>query len=72
MFETLKMAPPDAILGLAEAFRQDPNPEKINLSVGVYKNQAGTTPILDCVKAAEKKLLAEETEKSYLSIDGSP
>ena len=72
MFETLEMAPPDAILGLAEAFRQDPNPDKINLSVGVYKNQDGITPILDCVKVAEQKILAEETEKSYLSIDGSP
>ena len=72
MFETLEMAPPDAILGLAEAFRNDSNPDKINLSVGVYKNQQGITPILDCVKAAEQKLLAEETQKSYLSIDGSP
>ena len=72
MFETLQMAPPDAILGLAEAFRQDPNPEKINLSVGVYKNQQGITPILKCVKAAEQKLLSSETEKSYLAIDGCP
>ena len=72
MFETLEMAPPDAILGLNETFRNDSNPDKINLSVGVYKNQDGITPILDCVKAAEQKLLAEETQKSYLSIDGSP
>ena len=72
MFETLKMAPPDTILGLAEAFRKDPNPEKINLSVGVYKNQDGETPILESVKAAEQKLLREETEKSYLAIDGCP
>ena len=72
MFETLEMAPPDAILGLAEAFRNDENPDKINLSVGVYKNSNGVTPILECVKAAEQKLLTEETQKSYLAIDGSP
>ena len=72
MFETLEMAPPDAILGLAEAFRNDENPDKINLSVGVYKNSDGVTPILECVKAAEQKLLTEETQKSYLAIDGSP
>ena len=46
MFESLSMAPPDAILGLGEAFRKDSNPNKINLSVGVYKDAAGNTPIL--------------------------
>jgi aspartate/tyrosine/aromatic aminotransferase len=72
MFETLQMAPPDAILGLTEAFKKDPNPDKINLSVGVYKDAQGTTPILEVVKEAEKRLLAEETNKSYLGIDGLP
>ena len=72
MFETLEMAPPDAILGLTEAFKKDPNPDKINLSVGVYKDANGKTPVLECVKEAERRLLAEETAKSYLGIDGLP
>ncbi len=72
MFETLQMAPPDAILGLTEAFKSDSNPEKINLSVGVYKDAQGTTPILSVVHEAEKRLLANETSKSYLGIDGLP
>jgi aspartate/tyrosine/aromatic aminotransferase len=70
MFQTLPQAPPDAILGLAEAFRQDPNPRKINLSVGVYQDENGRTPILECVKRAEERLLAKETHKSYLPIEG--
>ncbi|MEQ8788862.1 MAG: amino acid aminotransferase [Pirellulaceae bacterium] len=70
MFETLDTAPPDAILGLTEAFQQDANPHKINLTVGVYKDANGTTPILDCVKEAERRLLASESSKGYLAIDG--
>ncbi len=72
MFETLQMAPPDAILGLTEAFKKDPHPLKINLSVGVYQDAEGKTPILSVVREAEKRLLAEETSKSYLGIDGLP
>ena len=45
MFEQLENAPPDAILGLTEAFKKDPNPDKINLGVGVYKDATGATPI---------------------------
>jgi len=70
MFESLDMAPPDAILGLADAFQRDPNPQKINLSVGVYKDAQGRTPILRCVKEAESRLLQRETHKSYLAIEG--
>ncbi|MEW4565342.1 amino acid aminotransferase [Bremerella sp. JC770] len=70
MFQHVETAPPDAILGLNEAFRNDPNPEKINLSVGVYKDEQGVTPVLKCVKEAEKRLLEGETTKSYLPIDG--
>ena len=44
MFESLDTAPPDAILGLTEAFKKDPNPDKINLTVGVYKDEHGETP----------------------------
>ncbi|QDU92836.1 amino acid aminotransferase [Lignipirellula cremea] len=72
MFETLQMAPPDAILGLTEAFKADSNPAKINLSVGVYQNGQGVTPILDSVKQAERRLIDSETSKGYLGIDGLP
>lgn len=70
MFESLSPAPPDSILGLGEAFKKDPSPHKINLSVGVFKDAAGNTPVLDCVKEAEKRLLAGEKTKNYLSIEG--
>src|SRR6476660_1375382 len=72
MFEKLEMAPADPILGLEEAFKKDANPEKINLSVGVYKDADGETPIFHTVKIAEIRLLEEETSKSYLGIVGSP
>ena len=61
MFEQIVAAPPDAILGLSEAFKNDPNPNKINLGVGVYKDASGKTPVLNSVKQAETKILAEET-----------
>ena len=69
-FSTLEMAPPDAILGLTEAFLKDENPDKMNLSVGVYQNEAGVTPVLETVKRAEERLLREESTKSYLPISG--
>ena len=72
MFSNLQPAPPDAILGLTEAFRLDASPCKVNLGVGVYKDDAGGTPILECVKEAERRLAATETTKTYLPISGSP
>jgi aspartate/tyrosine/aromatic aminotransferase len=72
MFEQFTPAPPDAILGLTEAFRKDPNPNKINLGVGVYKDATGRTPVLATVKRAEERILQDEATKSYLDIDGSP
>ena len=71
MFETVKAAPADPILGLSDAFKSDPRAEKINLGVGVYKDEASTTPVLGTVKDAEKRLLETETTKGYLSIEGS-
>ena len=71
MFERLEMAPPDAILGLKVAFAQDLNPDKINLSVGVYKDAKGKTPIMRSVKLAEAQILEQESTKSYLGIPGS-
>lgn len=72
MFESLALAPADPILGLNEAFAKDPNPEKINLGVGVYQDATGNTPILSSVKEAERRLVAGETSKGYLAIPGSP
>jgi aspartate/tyrosine/aromatic aminotransferase len=71
MFETLQLAPPDPILGLTDAFRRDPNPNKINLGVGVYQDEAGKTATLECVKRAEAKLLAAGAPKTYLAIEGT-
>ncbi len=72
MFERLDTAPPDPILGLTAAFSEDPNPAKINLSVGVYKDGSGKTPILGSVRRAEERLLASEDTKTYLPIGGGP
>ncbi len=72
MFEQLPSVPPDGILGLTEAFKRDPNPRKVNLGVGVYRDGTGRTPILGCVKAAERLLLEREESKTYLPIDGLP
>lgn len=70
MFENLTAAPADPILGLADLFNKDERTNKINLSVGVYKDETTQTPILESVKKAEHFLLNEETTKSYLPIDG--
>lgn len=72
MWQNIEAAPADSILGLTEAFKNDPNPAKVNLGVGVYKDDNGQTPILKAVKAAEKKLLEIEKSKSYLPISGDP
>lgn len=72
MWKNIEAAPADSILGLTEAFRNDENPRKVNLGVGVYKDEDGSTPILKCVKAAEKILLDREGTKSYLPISGDP
>lgn len=72
MWQDIQAAPADSILGLTEAFRNDPSVQKVNLGVGVYKDEAGKTPILKCVKAAEKILLEQEATKSYLPISGDP
>lgn len=71
-FDNVVAAPADPILGLTEEFRNDKNPDKINLGVGVYKNDAGETPVLKSVKKAEKIILDTEKTKSYLSIPGTP
>lgn len=71
-FDAVPNAPQDPILGLNDAFRADLNPRKVNLSVGVYKDATGKTPIMRCVKEAEGRILKNETTKDYVSIQGSP
>lgn len=71
-FDTVSLAPADPILSLTEAFKADPNPDKINLSVGVFVDQSGITPILETVREAEKRLLESSKTKSYLPITGTP
>ena len=72
MFESLQPAPADVILGLIAEHRDDPRPEKIDLGVGVYRNAAGETPILDVVKKAEHRLVGTQTSKAYIGTAGDP
>lgn len=72
MFATLPLLPADPILGLSTAYQQDPNPAKVDLGVGVYKNDAGQTPILAAVSAAETLRLQQETTKAYTNPAGYP
>lgn len=71
MFEPLRVLPPDAIIGIMAMFRADEDPRKIDLSVGVYQDEQGLTPVLDCVKRAERALMETETTKSYVGIAGN-
>jgi aspartate aminotransferase len=70
MFDRLSAVPPDPILGILTAFAADNNPKKIDLGIGVYRNENGDTPILKSVKEAEKILDSRETSKSYLGPPG--
>ncbi|PLX99038.1 MAG: aromatic amino acid aminotransferase [Desulfuromonas sp.] len=72
MFEKVQIAPPDPILALTVLFKADPNPDKINLSVGVYQDATGKTPVLETVKEAEKRILEQENSKGYLPMTGEP
>src|SRR5581483_11054474 len=66
------MAPSDPILGITEAYVADPNPKKVNLGVGVYYDDQGKVPLLECVRQAEKMLVEQAAPRSYLPIDGLP
>ena len=72
MFEPLQAAAADAILGLIGEHKADPRPEKIDLGVGVYRNVAGETPVLDVVKKAEHRLVGTQTSKAYIGTAGDP
>ncbi|GAA5315665.1 MAG: aspartate/tyrosine/aromatic aminotransferase [Candidatus Pelagadaptatus aseana] len=71
MFETLQALPADPILGLSVAYREDPNPDKVDLGVGVYKTEQGQTPVLSSVIAAQNRLVATEQTKAYQGPVGS-
>ena len=70
LFSAVEMAPRDPILGLNEQFNADTNPNKVNLGVGVYFDDNGKLPLLQCVQAAEKTMMATPTARGYLPIDG--
>lgn len=70
IFTQVELAAADPILGLTDAFKADKRTDKVNLGVGIYKNEAGLTPILKSVKQAEEILLATEKSKSYLGMEG--
>ena len=70
MFSAVEMAPRDPILGLNEQFAADSNPNKVNLGVGVYFDDNGKLPLLQCVQAAEKAMMDKPTARGYLPIDG--
>ncbi|MEZ5953072.1 MAG: amino acid aminotransferase [Hyphomonas sp.] len=65
LYSGLSTLPPDALLGLMVAYREDARPEKFDLGVGVYKDEAGRTPILSAVKKAEARMLAAQDTKVY-------
>ena len=71
MFETLKPLPPDAILGIMTLFRADPHAGKIDLSVGVYQDEQGRTPVLASVKRAEQTIIEKQDSKTYVAIAGN-
>ena len=70
LFSAVEMAPRDPILGLNEQYNADPNPAKVNLGVGVYFDDQGKLPLLQCVRAAEQAMMEKPAPRGYLPIDG--
>ena len=70
MFQHLEPYAGDPILGLNDAFQKDPRAQKVNLSIGIYFDDAGRIPVLGCVQRAEAQMLAANATKSYLPIEG--
>ena len=70
LLAAIEMAPRDPILGITEAFNADKNPAKINLGVGVYYDDNGKVPLLECVRKAESILMEKLAPRTYLPIDG--
>jgi aromatic-amino-acid transaminase len=72
LLAAVELAPRDPILGVTEAFVADASPRKVNLGVGVYVNEEGKVPLLECVRLAEQQLAARGGPHPYLPIDGIP
>jgi aromatic-amino-acid transaminase len=72
LFASVPMAPRDPILGLNELFNADKNPAKVNLGVGVYCDETGRVPLLECVRLAERQVVEQAAPRNYLPIDGLP
>ena len=72
LLANVKMAPRDAILGLTELYVADPHPKKVNLGVGVYYDDQGKVPLLECVRKADEALTAAGVARPYLAMDGFP
>jgi len=70
LFQQLERLSSDSILGLMAKYRADPFTQKVDLGVGVYRDLSGNTPILNCVRQAEKEVLAAQTTKSYVAAAG--
>lgn len=70
LFSAIPLAPRDPILGITEAFNADKNPDKVNLGVGVYYDENGKVPLLQCVRQAEAQMMEKATPRTYLPIDG--
>lgn len=70
LLASMPMAPRDPILGVTELYVADQNPRKVNLGVGVYYDDRGKVPLLECVQRAESQRVASHVPKSYLPIDG--
>ncbi len=70
MFESLEKLPSDPLLGIMETYNKDNNPQKIDLGVGIYKDEVGNTPVLQSVKQAESEILEQQRSKSYLGAQG--
>ena len=70
MFDSLPVLPPDSILGLAAACRADPNPDKVDLTLGVYMDETGLCPVFEAVQQAQQALVSEERTKVYMPPQG--
>src|SRR5215831_13021272 len=71
MLERLDRLPTDSILGLMTLFRADTDPRKVDLGVGVYRNDRGETPVVGAVRRAEEAVLARQTSKTYVAPAGN-
>ena len=72
LLSTIELAPRDPIIGVTETYNADPNPHKVNLGVGIYTDEEGKVPLLECVKRVEREISDSASPRAYLPIDGIP